>query len=108
MSNRANFEALLAKGHDNAMLRYSLGNACMAEQMYRAAIEHLHKAVEMDPQYSAAWKLLGKCYEAEDQHQRAVDSWDAGIAAAQEKGDKQAQKEMQVFRKRAMKKLGVP
>lgn len=108
MSNRANFEALLAQGHDNAMLRYSLGNACMSETQFADAIEHLNRAVEMDPQYSAAWKILGKCHEAEGRYQQAVDSWDAGIAAAEEKGDKQAQKEMQVFRKRALKKLDQP
>ena len=104
--SRANFEAMLAKGHDSAMLRYSLGNACMAEQAYETAIEHLNKAVELDPKYSAAWKILGKCYEAEGLHQQAIDSWDAGITVAEEKGDKQALKEMQVFRKRAARKMG--
>ena len=103
--SRANFEAMLAKGMDNAMLRYSLGNACLAEKSYDAAIEHLQKAVEMDPQYSAAWKILGKCYDETGQHQQAVDSWDTGIAVAEKKGDKQALKEMQVFRKRAARKL---
>ncbi len=104
--SRANFEALLAKGHDNAMLRYSLGNACLTEASYQTAIEHLQKAVEMDPSYSAAWKILGKCYDAIGQHQQAIDSWDSGIAVAEKKGDKQALKEMQVFRKRAARKLG--
>ena len=106
--SRANFEALLAKGHDNAMLRYSLGNACMGEKSYQIAIEHLNKAVEMDPEYSAAWKILGKCFEVQGLHEKAISSWDAGIAAAEKKGDKQALKEMQVFRKRAAGKLESP
>lgn len=105
MSSRETFEAMLANGQDNTLLRYSLGNACMAEQLTDQAIVHFKKALEMDGDYSAAWKLLGKCYDNSAEYQLAVDAWTAGIAAAEKKGDKQALKEMQVFVKRARKKL---
>jgi tetratricopeptide (TPR) repeat protein len=99
----ANFLSMLEKGTDNALLRYSLGNAYFAEQQYPEAVEHLDEAVKQDPGYSAAWKLLGRCHLELKQFSRAVVVYDQGIAVAEEKGDKQAAKEMQVFRRRAAK-----
>ncbi|MGE4592994.1 tetratricopeptide repeat protein [Alcaligenes sp.] len=51
---REGLEKLLAAGKDNALLRFGLGNACMGEGDLEAAREHLSKAVEMNPRYTAA------------------------------------------------------
>jgi hypothetical protein len=59
--------------------------------------------VKLDPTYSAAWKLYGKALAAASRFEDAVAAYDRGIAAAEEKGDLQAAKEMRVFRKRAAK-----
>lgn len=99
------FLAMLESGADNALLRYSLGNAYFGEQQYSQAIEHLKIAVEHDNGYSAAWKLHGRCHFELSQFEEAVDVYDQGILIATEKGDKQAVKEMQVFRRRAAKQL---
>lgn len=93
-------EALLAKGPDGALLRYSLGNEYLAAGEAGAAVTHLERAVALDPAYSAAWKLLGKARVALRDTAGARDAWTRGIAAAQARGDKQAEKEMQVFLKR--------
>ena len=85
---------------DGALLRFSLGNALLAENDTAAAIEELQRALVFDPTYSAAWKLLGKaCLEA-GQPEAAADAWRQGIAAAGRRGDKQAEKEMTVFLRR--------
>ncbi|OOG60724.1 hypothetical protein B0E47_02390 [Rhodanobacter sp. B05] len=85
---------------DGALLRFSLGNALLGENDSTAAIEELQRAVVFDPTYSAAWKLLGKaCLEA-GQSDAAADAWRRGIAAANRRGDKQAEKEMTVFLRR--------
>jgi len=55
------FKNMLEKGPDSALLRFSLGNAYVAETNHTDAIEHLTKATELDEKYSAAWKLLGRC-----------------------------------------------
>jgi len=60
----------------------------------------------MIPKYSAAWKLLGKALAESGDQAAAIEAFDQGIAVAEEKGDKQAAKEMQVFRRRAEKQLG--
>ena len=58
-----NLLKMLAAGRDNALLRFSLGNEYVKSGEPAAAVEHLRKALEHDPAYSAAWKLLGKALE---------------------------------------------
>lgn len=101
-----NFEAMLASGKDNALLRFGLGNAYMAEKRHAQAAEHLARAVVHDPGYSAAWKLLGRALAADGHEDEAADAYRRGIEAAQAKGDKQAAKEMSVFLRRLEKPRG--
>ena len=96
MSTEA-LEKMLATGMDNALLRVGLGKAHLDGGDTSQAAEHLQRCVEFDPAYSAAWKLLGKALQAEGNHDGARQAWQQGIAAAQAKGDKQAEKEMTVF-----------
>jgi predicted Zn-dependent protease len=100
MSRIAALEALLAKGQDNALLRYSLGNEHLNAGDAAAAVPHLERAVAHDADYSAAWKLLGKALTALDRREEARRAFEQGIAAAGRRGDKQAGKEMRVFLKR--------
>ena len=95
----AKLETLLATGEDNALLRFSLGNAYLASNP-KIAIEHLQRAVEIDPHYSAAWKILGKAFALSGDEVKAINTYQRGIAVAEKQGDKQAAKEMQVFLKR--------
>ena len=94
-----NFEKLLAQGQDSALLRYSLGNAYLDSDPKLSAA-HLEKALDFDNTYSAAWKLLGKARTSIGDTAGAVAAYQSGIAAAEEKGDIQAMKEMRVFLKR--------
>lgn len=85
---------------DGALLRFSLGNALLGEGQAADAAAELRRAVEFDPAYSAAWKLLGKASLAMDDAAGAAEAWRRGIAVAQQRGDKQAEKEMAVFLRR--------
>lgn len=100
-----NLEGMLARGQDNALLRFSLGSAYLKAADAERAVAHLAQAVAHDPQYSAAWKLYGKALTEAGRVQDAVAAFDSGIAVAEAKGDIQAAKEMRVFRKRAEKRL---
>jgi len=51
--------------------------------------EHLQRCVELDPKYSAVWKLLGKAHLGQ-----------GDLPAARAHGDKQAEKEVTVFLKK--------
>lgn len=85
---------------DGALLRFSLGNALLGEGQAAEAIEELRRALAFDASYSAAWKLLGKACLAADERDGAVAAWRQGITIAQQRGDKQAEKEMTVFLRR--------
>lgn len=102
MDPAARFEALLASGKDSALLRFSLGMQYLQADPARAAA-HLRSAVEQDPGYSAAWKLLGRALEASSDPDGAMAAYASGIGAAEVKGDKQAAREMGVFLKRLQK-----
>jgi Tfp pilus assembly protein PilF len=98
-----NLETMLSRGQDNALVRYGLGNEYLKLNEFDKAAVQLRKAVDFDPQYSAAWKLLGKALAASAQQVEAREAYEAGIRAADEKGDVQAAKEMRVFLKRLEK-----
>lgn len=103
MSIIGNLEKMLFSGQDNAMLRFGLGNAYYQQHDFHSAVTHLEKAVEHDPDYSAAWKLLGKSLAQCSEKAKAMNAFEKGIASAEKKGDIQAIKEMNVFLKRLNK-----
>jgi len=98
-----NLEKLLAKGQDNALLRFGLGNAYLQAKDFAKAREHLQEAVAQDPEYTAAWKLYGKVLTNLNMPEKAIVAYEQGITVAENKGDKQAAKEMSVFLKRLQK-----
>ena len=101
---REGLEKLLAKGQDNALLRFGLGNSWFQEGNYAAAAEHLTKAVEHQPSYSAAWKLLGKAHAALNDDVAARAAFVQALACAEAKGDAQVVKEVGVFVRRLDKR----
>ena len=90
---------------DGALLRFSIGNALMAEGDIAGAVAEFRAATGFDPRYSAAWKLLGSALDASGDSSAAEAAWEQGIAVAQERGDTQAAKEMQVFLRRLRKRI---
>lgn len=98
-----NLEAMLARGQDNALIRYSLGNEYLKLGQPDKAAEHFQTAVTHDPKYSAAWKLLGKALADTNRNDEAIKAYEEGIKVAEAKGDLQAAKEMTVFLKRLQK-----
>ena len=98
-----NLEALLAKGTDNALLRFGLANEYLKLGQLEQAIGHLKRAIAHDPNYSAAWKRLGKALADTGRTDEACAAYESGIKAAEEKGDIQAAKEMRVFLERLQK-----
>ena len=105
MSQIDTFKAMLERGKDNEMLRFTLGNAYFSDGQASLAIEHLRKAVEFKPDYSAAWKVLGRALAADNRLADALEAFDKGLAVVEVNGDKQTGKEIGVFRKRVVKQL---
>ncbi len=95
---------MLSRGKDSALLRFGLGNEYLKLARVSEAITHLECAVALDPKYSAAWKLLGKARLEAGQNEAAHQAWSNGIAVAEQRGDKQAAREMAVYLRRLEKK----
>ena len=98
-------EKLLDSPRDGSLLRFSLGLEYLKLENTEKAIAYLREAVARDAGYSAAWRTLGKALETAGNSGDALDAYRRGIAAAQNKGDKQAEKEMTVFARRIDKQL---
>ncbi|KGI76781.1 tetratricopeptide repeat protein [Oleiagrimonas soli] len=102
----AALQAQIGGPRDGALLRFALGSALLDAKRTAEACEAFHAAVDFDPDYSAAWKLLGKALLAHEDFDAAAEAWRLGIDAAARRGDKQAEKEMQVFLRRLQKPRG--
>jgi Tfp pilus assembly protein PilF len=96
-------EALLASGQDSASLRFALAGHYLKQDDARRAVEHARVAVTLDPDYSAAWRLLGQAQVAAGEAEGAAASFERGIEVAKRSGDRQVEKEMRVFLGRLQK-----
>lgn len=103
---QVSFERMLAAGRDGALLRFSLGNELLKAGDAATACLHLARAVELDPGYTAAWKLYGKALAAAGRDGDALAAYRRGIEVARGRGDRQAEKEMNVFARRLARALG--
>jgi len=102
-----NLLKLVDTPRDGALLRFSLGSEYLKCAEYEPAIVHLSAAVEKDPGYSAAWKLLGNALAGHGQADEALAAYRKGIEIAKRKGDRQAAKEMTVFARRLEKAIAL-
>ena len=104
----ARLEALLAKGGDAAALRLALASRYLDAGDAPAAVRHSEAAVRLDPEYSAAWKALGRALTAAGRATDALAAYERGATVAERRGDQQAAKEMRVFSKRLRKDAATP
>lgn len=100
------FRKLLERDPENPMVLYSLGNELFKEEKYTEAREYLSRAVRNKPDYSVAYRMLGRTlYElGEDAEARRV--FAEGREVAERNGDLQTVKEIDVFVRRLEKREG--
>lgn len=94
------FLKMLESGQDGALLRYSIGLELLHADRPAEAVAHLRQCLAHDPNYSAAYKALAEAQDAIGAADDCRATLEAGIAHAEERGDRQAGKEMTVFLKR--------
>jgi len=104
----SSLEKLIGTPRDGALLRYSLGLEYAKIGDHARAAQFLRDAIAKDPLYSAAWKALGKSLAEAGLQAEALEAYTRGIEAARAKGDRQAEKEMTVFKKRLEKAAPAP
>jgi Flp pilus assembly protein TadD len=90
---------------DDDLAQYGFGKACLDHGLLEEAIDALTRATEINRGYSAAFRDLGRALAEAGRLQDAVRTLQSGIAVAQKQGDLQTVREMEVFVKRAKRKL---
>jgi predicted Zn-dependent protease len=98
------FEELAAKAPENVVVRYSLGREYLKAKRYAEAERELREALRLKPDYSAAYRELGKSLVGLERLGEAREVYAKGAQVACEKGDLQTQREIEVFLKRLEKR----
>ena len=98
------FRKLLERDPENPMILFSLGNELFKEGEYTEARTHLRRAIANKPDYSVAYRTLGRAhYELrEDAEARRV--FTEGREVAEKNGDLQTVREIDVFMRRLEKR----
>ncbi len=96
-------ENLIKQNPQNALMHYTLGIEYLRAEKPEKAINLLREAIDLEPDYSAAYRELGRALTKSNSMKEAIDIFNKGIAVAEEMGDIQTAKEMRVFLKRISK-----
>ena len=107
-SRAAMFEKLLQRDPDNPMVLYSLGSELFKEGRYGEARGHLERCVKNKPDYSVAYRTLGRALIELEDYAAAREVFAKGREVAEGNGDFQTIKEIDVFTKRLDKREGRP
>lgn len=94
------FRELVGKSPRDATLRFGLGNELFRVERYGEAAEELRAAIGVKPDYSAAFRMLGRSLLKLGHVEEARQVFERGAAAASEQGDLQTRKEIESFLKR--------
>lgn len=92
-------ENMRRAGVDSAIFYFSLGLEYARESQWDQAIATLKIALKKDPNYSVAWKNLGRCYLAAGDLTQSQQVLREGIAIAELRGDWPVAKEMRLLLK---------
>lgn len=94
------FKELAALDPEDPVVHYGLGSEHLKLGELAEAAVAFRRAIALQPDYSAAYRELGKALEKLDQRAEAITAYRQGKQVAQQKGDLQTGKEIDVFLKR--------
>lgn len=97
------FEDLAAEDPENVLVRYSLGREYLKAKRYAEAERELREALRLKPDYSAAFRELGKALTCLERFREARAIYVQGAEVACRMGDLQTQREIEVFLRRLEK-----
>ena len=100
------FRKLLSRDPENPMVLYSLGNELFKEGRHSEAREYLSRAVQNKPDYSVAYRMLGRSLFELGEDEEAGRVFAEGREVAQGNGDLQTVKEIDVFARRLERRRG--
>ncbi|MFQ5463704.1 MAG: Fe(2+)-trafficking protein [Phycisphaerae bacterium] len=84
----AQFRQMTEADPQNELGHFSLGKALLEEGDAGAAVEPLHRTVQLNPRMSKAHQLLAEALEKSGQRTKAIESLTHGFKVADEQGDR--------------------
>ena len=94
MSMEERLRAFLEENPDDPMVLLSLANVVLREGRVEEALELVERAVEIDPDYMAAYPVLGDCREQLDDLDGAREAYEKAITLGEKAGDRTIVEEM--------------
>jgi predicted Zn-dependent protease len=80
------FTAMLAEQPDNAMIWYGLASEQFKQENWVEAVRSLRQVVRLNPDYTAAYQMLGTALAKTDDLAGAQQAWRDGVEAADRTG----------------------
>src|SRR5438552_2328093 len=100
----AQFRKMATDDPDNELGHFRLGQLLMEDNQPAEAIKSFERTLELSPQFSKVFQLLGECFIKLDQTNKAVNVLTKGWHNADEKGDRMPKEAME----KLLKSLGAP
>lgn len=93
-------EEIVADDPEDHTARFMLATELAKAGRAAEAIPHFRAVVEADPEYTAAYRGLGRALVTEGDPDAAREVFERGVVVADRTGDYQSGKEMEVFLRR--------
>jgi Fe-S cluster biosynthesis and repair protein YggX len=100
----AQFRKMATDDPENELGHFRLGQLLMEDKQFEEAVKSLKKTVDLSPQFSKAYQLLGNCLVHLDRKDEAVQTLTKGYQVADERGDNVPREEME----KMLRALGAP
>ncbi len=94
------FKRFVAQHPESAIVHYGLGNVYLKAGLAEEATESYRAVIRLKPDYTAAYRELGRALEKLEDSEGARQAYRDGIAIGAKTGDLQTVKEMQIFLRR--------
>jgi predicted Zn-dependent protease len=89
------FAEMVKQQPEDAMIWYGLASEYMKAEKWSEAADALQNVVRLNPDYTAAYQMLGTALMNDGQREEARDIWATGIEVARRTGAWKAQQHMQ-------------
>jgi len=93
-SRIAQFRKMASDDPENELGHFRLGSLLMEDGQLEAAVQSFQRTLELSPQFSKVYQLLGSCLVKLGRKDEAARTLREGFAVADERGDKMPRDEM--------------
>jgi Fe-S cluster biosynthesis and repair protein YggX len=100
----AQFRKMATDDPDNELGHYRLGQLLQEDGQYAEAVKSFDRTLELSPQFSKVFELLGQCHTKLGDTAKAIEVLTTGYKVADERGDKMPRDAMA----KQLKDLGAP